>query len=215
MPLRSLIYDSLQYKYQKDQIKDRKEKHYCPVITTILYDGYGQWNRNQSLKDMVTVLPEYQEYFHDYKVKVVNVCDISLHTISDQEVRDLIALLQEAQHEKTDIVDLLQKSHLTIDAALYYCAVMGIENPEKYIQKMKGRKTQMYPLLQKYVDEQVSKGMKEGLEEGLEKGIEQGMAKSILIIMDSLGISMIQAMQVMKIPQEDYEKFQTLMANQT
>ena len=51
----------------------------------------------------------------------------------------------------------------------------------------------------------------QGIEQGIEQGRVQGTEQAVRNIMDSLGLTPQQAMDAMKIPKEEQEKFLTLI----
>ena len=66
--------------------------------------------------------------------------------------------------------------------------------------------------LSKGVEEQgIQKGIEQGIQKGIEQGIEQGIEKGILLsirnLMETMGWSGEQAMEVLKIPEEEKSKY--------
>lgn len=57
----------------------------------------------------------------------------------------------------------------------------------------------------------MEQGMEKGLEQGMEKGIEQGAVSAIRNVMESLGVTLEQAMNILKIPSEKREKYSKLL----
>ncbi len=57
----------------------------------------------------------------------------------------------------------------------------------------------------------LSKGVEQGIQKGIEQGIEQGIEKGILLsirnLMETMGWSVEQAMEVLKIPEEEKSKY--------
>ena len=55
------------------------------------------------------------------------------------------------------------------------------------------------------------KGIQKGIEKGIQKGIEQGIEKGILLsirnLMETMGWSVEQAMEGLKIPEEEKSKY--------
>ena len=55
------------------------------------------------------------------------------------------------------------------------------------------------------------KGIQKGIEKGIEKGIKQGIEKGILLsirnLMETMGWSVEQAMEGLKIPEEEKSKY--------
>ena len=51
------------------------------------------------------------------------------------------------------------------------------------------------------------KGIQKGIEQGIEQGIEKGILLSIRNLMETMGWSVEQAMEVLKIPEEEKRKY--------
>ncbi|MFI3212318.1 MAG: Rpn family recombination-promoting nuclease/putative transposase [Eubacteriales bacterium] len=92
MPVRTMLYDALQYQKQMDNIghkhkeaedykghsegeflsKFYKEDKLIPVITIVMYWGSESWDGPRSLKDMMMDVPEKIEpFFQDYKLFLI------------------------------------------------------------------------------------------------------------------------------------------------
>ena len=62
--------------------------------------------------------------------------------------------------------------------------------------------------LSKGVEEKgIQKGIKKGIQKGIEQGIEKGILLSIRNLMETMGWSVEQAMEVLKIPEEEKSKY--------
>ena len=61
--------------------KDENRSLY-PVISLVLYFGTKRkWNKNRSLKEVLTIPPEFEPYVNDYRIHVVNVAFLERHQI--------------------------------------------------------------------------------------------------------------------------------------
>ena len=69
IPVRILGYDYGKYRRQVDE----KKFPLVPVITLVLNLSNTRWNDYKNLADITKVPPEFEPYFQDYKVKVVDV----------------------------------------------------------------------------------------------------------------------------------------------
>ena len=62
--------------------------------------------------------------------------------------------------------------------------------------------------LSKGVEEKgIQKGIKKGIQKGIEQGIEKGILLSIRNLMETMGWSVEQAMESLKIPEEEKTKY--------
>jgi flagellar biosynthesis/type III secretory pathway protein FliH len=57
----------------------------------------------------------------------------------------------------------------------------------------------------------MERGMAQGMERGMAQGMEQGTVQSILSLMDSLKLTAKQAMEALKIPQGEQEKYDAMI----
>ncbi len=69
IPVRILGYDYGKYRRQVDE----KKFPLVPVITLVLNLSNTRWNDYKSLAEITRVPPEFEPYFQDYEVKVVDV----------------------------------------------------------------------------------------------------------------------------------------------
>jgi len=69
IPVRILGYDYGKYRRQVDE----KKFPLVPVITLVLNLSNTRWNDYKSLAEITRVPPEFEPYFQDYKIKVVDV----------------------------------------------------------------------------------------------------------------------------------------------
>lgn len=68
MPLRVIGYDGAAY---RSQLNQKGKKRYYPVISLVLYFGTKRhWKKNRSLRDVVIVPDELDNYVSDYKINV-------------------------------------------------------------------------------------------------------------------------------------------------
>lgn len=68
MVYRIMGYDYASYRRQIDEGTLR-----YPVLSAVLYFGDAPWNSPHSLQDMFEVAPEYQQWFSNYRIMVVDV----------------------------------------------------------------------------------------------------------------------------------------------
>ena len=73
----------------------------------------------------------------------------------------------------------------------------------------------MCEAVEQWAQEERAQGIEQGIEQGRAQGIEQGRVQgteqAVRNIMDSLGLTPQQAMDAMKIPKEEQDKFLTLI----
>ena len=91
MPLRVIGYDGAAYisqlnldkKKNTDKGENEGKKIYFPVISLVLYFGTKRhWNKNRSLKEVITVPDKLEKFVSDYKINV-----FELAWLSDQQIQ--------------------------------------------------------------------------------------------------------------------------------
>ena len=91
MPLRVIGYDGAAYRSQlnldkkknTDKGENEGKKIYFPVISLVLYFGTKRhWNKNRSLKEVITVPDKLEKFVSDYKINV-----FELAWLSDQQIQ--------------------------------------------------------------------------------------------------------------------------------
>ena len=91
MPLRVIGYDGAAYRSQLNLDKKKNtdkggnevKKIYFPVISLVLYFGTKRhWNKNRSLKEVITVPDKLEKFVSDYKINV-----FELAWLSDQQIQ--------------------------------------------------------------------------------------------------------------------------------
>lgn len=81
MVLRVLGYDGAAYRDQLQKGTDEKEKTLYPVLTLVLYFGEDHWNKPKTLKDLLDISEELDDYVSDYKINVIEVAWLDDETI--------------------------------------------------------------------------------------------------------------------------------------
>ena len=91
MPLRVIGYDGAAYRSQlnldkkknTDKGENEGKKIYFPVISLVLYFGTKRhWNKNRSLKEVITVPDKLEKFVSDYKINV-----FELAWLTDQQIQ--------------------------------------------------------------------------------------------------------------------------------
>lgn len=206
LPYKVLLYDSLQYFHQQqiiDHKNDDVEFEFHPVLTLVLYEGDTPWNKATCFSDMLDIPQDFKIYFKDYNVLLVDIKDIKEEWIEDDEVRELIRVLHQAQEVKgvDEYQRILKNSSLTEDAAIYYCALTGIENVSHYLKQIteKGENVTMYRIMEQVISESE--------ERGIEQGLEMALLDSIKNVMTKLKVDIYESMDILDIPMEKRDYF--------
>ncbi|MBQ6875643.1 MAG: Rpn family recombination-promoting nuclease/putative transposase [Lachnospiraceae bacterium] len=171
MVLRVLGYDGAAYRDQLRKSTDGEEKTLFPVLTLVLYFGEDHWNKPKTLKELLDISEDLDDYVSDYRINVVEIAWLDDDTIrkftSDfRIVADFFVQKRKNKHyrpsaEKIQHVDELLK----LLAAFTGDPAYG----ELIPANLKGDATMC-----RFVDQFRNEGMERGLEQGLERGLVQG-----------------------------------------
>ena len=82
MVLRVLGYDGAAYRDQLRKCKNDEEKAIYPVLTLILYFGEEHWSKPITLKELLNVSDELDDYISDYRINLIEVAWLDDETIS-------------------------------------------------------------------------------------------------------------------------------------
>ena len=111
MPVRDMLYDSLTYLKQVDEISSRnrdegrydsdtflsgvgKEDKLLPVITVTIYWGTKSWDGPTTLKEMLLpVDPDVERYINDYSINLFSIIDVMEFPEYHTDLRELFLFL--------------------------------------------------------------------------------------------------------------------------
>ena len=218
MPLRSMLYDALDYlkqyreivaKYKKDtkelETSDeflsrmRKEDRFCPVITIVVYYGEEQWDGPVALSDMMETMPEeIRNAFSDYKMNLVQVCDSGKYTFSDPDVQTVFEISRQLMEKQ---IDQIKEKYKGVVLSREVAATIGsiTQSKELLIQTEKEEEgLDMCRALEEWKQENIEEGKKlgkeEGRAEGREEAREEGIINSIFIAL-KIGVGLPVAIE--------------------
>jgi len=123
MPMRTMLYDALQYEKQKQEIETeyrtyKKKIKLLPVITIVLYFGSKPWDGPISLHDMLqTDNPDLLRYVADYPLHLIDP-----HHMDEQELeqfqtnaREVLTFIKYSKNKKK-VLELVQEERFkTLD----------------------------------------------------------------------------------------------------
>ena len=167
MPVRNMIYDSLQYGKQVMEIaaehrkkKDRngtqaeylsgfyRDDHLVPVITLVIHFGAEEWDGPTCLKDMITVHDKkLLEYIQDYKIYLIDPAKLTEEDLRkfSTSLREVLGYIKYSK-DKTKLRNYIAHNPR-----------MKLEEEAAQVIKTGGEKTDMCQA----VDEMIEDGRKE------------------------------------------------------
>ena len=203
MPLRVIGYDGAAYRAELGQA----ERY--PVITIVLYFGDSPWGRNKALYDLLKIPERLKPYISDYKINVFEISRLPEEAISRFH-SDFRIVVDYFVHKRLDPhyrpTDADRFRHT--DELLKLMAVITQDQRyEEVLHEEGGKPGNMCELLDRVEAEGVAKGLAQGEAKGRKEGIDQARLESIRSIMDGLKYTAQQAMDLLRIPAEDQQRY--------
>ena len=180
MPVKTMIYDALNYGEQVNEAKKRhrKNKDYrssdeflsgftlddklTPVITITLYLGTTQWDGPRSLAEMMPQMDErILPFINDYRINLLNPLEITDFSKFETGLRQLFELLKNASDEEK-LNDLITKDETftRVDVETVAAINLFVGTDIKYDEK------EEVVNMCKAWDDHKKRGIQEGMKQG-------------------------------------------------
>ena len=193
MPVKTMIYDALNYGEQVNEAKKRhrKNKDYrssdeflsgftlddklTPVITITLYLGTTQWDGPRSLAEMMPQMDErILPFINDYRINLLNPLEITDFSKFETGLRPLFELLKNASDEEK-LNDLITKDETftRVDVETVAAINLFVGTDIKYDEK------EEVVNMCKAWDDHKKRGIQEGIQQGMQQGIQQGIQQGV------------------------------------
>ena len=193
MPVKTMIYDALNYGEQVNEAKKRhrKNKDYrssdeflsgftlddklTPVITITLYLGTAQWDGPRSLAEMMPQMDErILPFINDYRINLLNPLEITDFSKFETGLRPLFELLKNASDEEK-LNDLItnDETFTKVDVETVAAINLFVGTDIKYDEK-----EEVVNMCKAWDDHKklgIQEGMKQGIQQGIQQGMKQGM----------------------------------------
>jgi len=211
MPIRIMGYDyytyDKQYRKKKAEYKAKKEKlegneflsgikkqdRFCPVITLVLYYGEEVWDGPRSLHDMLDIPAEIKEYVSDYQLRIIEIRDNKLKFKNQNNIDlfRLLSIIYDAKRSDEERKEEIEKysSQREIDESVID-TIMSTANVRLERNK-EGERKMSCSLLDRVK----------------EVGREEGVLSDVKNLMETLHLSVEQAMDALKISEEEKQKY--------
>jgi len=188
MPVKTMIYDALNYGEQVNEAKKRhwKNKDYrssdeflsgftlddklTPVITITLYLGTTQWDGARSLAEMMPQMDErILPFINDYRINLLNPLEITDFSKFETGLRPLFELLKNASDEEK-LNDLITNddTFTRVDVETVAAINLFVGTDIKYDEK------EEVVNMCKAWDDHKKLGIQEGMKQGIQQGMKQG-----------------------------------------
>ncbi len=164
MPFRVIGYDGAAYRSQLLE----KDRMIVPVVSFVLYFGTERrWPRKKSIKELLQIPKELDEYVNDYKVNVIEVA-----WLSDEQLEmfksdfGIVANYFIQKRKNKDYIPDDKREIKHIDEVLKLLSVMTRDSRFETILKFNKEKNGEVKTMCEVVDRLVDMGKKEGIKEG-------------------------------------------------
>ena len=181
----------------------RKEARFMPIITLVLYLGTeGRWDGAESLYELLDMDEVMKPFVSNYRLNLYDYHGQKDFSIFKTENRALFELLSCAG-DKEKMKEMMktypeQYDHLDEDSVRAMLGIAGIRVNLEEIRRKREDGKEVYNVCKAF-DDYKEEGRLEGIQEGMQKGI----TVSLRNLMDSLGMELEQAMDILKIKPED------------
>ena len=191
MPLRVIGYDGAAYRAELSQ-DDR-----YPVITLVLYFGDGPWGKNRTLYDAIDVPEEFMPFVSDYKINVFEISHLSEEAVECFH-SDFKIVADYFVHRRKDPdyrpKDPARFKH--VDEVLKLMA--ALTGDERFIEILVGEGGKPKDMCE-VLDRAEARGEA--------RGVDKSRLESITNVMEGLKYTAQQAMDLLKIPENEQPKY--------
>lgn len=195
MPVRNMIYDSLQYGKQVMEIaaehrkkKDRngtqaeylsgfyRDDRLVPVITLVIHFGAEEWDGPMSLKEMMDLQDEVlEEYIQDYRIYLIDPVKLTEEELGKfkSSLREVLMFMKYSKDEEKMDEFIRNNENMSRMDRMAAEVMKCIGKIPMEIEE--GGEVNMC----KAIDDMMEKRERKGRQEGIQKGIREGREKGI------------------------------------
>lgn len=231
MPRRFLSYETSDYEKQSQELEyhhkmkkdlkgfvERKSKmkaedYLIPVINMLLYLGTGHWQGHSTMREMMKVPEKYRPMIQD---KIINYsfpimeADYVNPLDFKTDLRQFFQIMQ-CRESKEKIRKLLEQEEFQ-NLCTETQRVIAVHLDNQYIlKKIMEEETNMCKALNDWAKEERELGKEEGKVEGKAEGARQTLIENIKSIMNNLGFTMEQAMDVLNVREPERDEYARLL----
>ena len=227
MPVRNMIYDSLQYGKQirkkmsenrarKSNMSDRnrssaaflsgieKEEKLAPVITLVVFFGNQEWDAPTSLHQMLEVEdPELLKYISDYRINLLDPGQLDEQEIEkfQSSFREVAGYIKYSK-DKDKLHDFLKKNDRMKDLDVRAARVIqAVTNTKFEIPEGKERID-----VCQAVDEMMEEKLEEGRSIGIKEGRRIGQLELLASMVDNKHISAAEAAEMLGMTETEFSR---------
>ena len=192
----------------------QKGERLTPVLTLVLYLGRDKaWDGARSLYELLEIEEELKPFISDHKLNLYDYHEHSDFSVFKTENRALFEVLS-CSGDKERMAQVLKqnpKEYSQLDRESIK-AILGLIGETIELDKIKEtneREEEVYNMCKAFEDNRLE-GIRIGEERGQQKGEKLARTEALKNLMESLNISLEEAMKLLKIPLEDKRQFKVL-----
>ncbi len=203
-------------KYRKEGIllKDKPlcwcktEEKFIPVITIVIYMGTDkEWDGATCLYDMLDIGKELEPYVSNYKMNLFDCRNCTDFSIFKTENRELFEMISSANDKEkmNELISVNRERYNKLDAETtdLICEMASIDK-EKIKRSVRKNRADQAKVKE-------SMDMWKAWEDHKESGRKEATLNAIESVIDSLKVSVSQAMDILKIPESEQEQYLKLL----
>ena len=224
MAVRNMLYDSLSYAGQiqqlwKEREKEEKQKmtapeflskwkkddRLVPVITLVFYYDTEQWDGSTDLHGMLQWGEGNQEllreYVPNYRINLVDAGNLEHLERFQSDLQEILGMLK-CRGNKKELLDYMNKRESyfrNVDEETYQVMREFLHSEKmlkENVERIEGKETvDMCKALDELYNDGIELGREQGIEQGRKQGIECGMIRGTIETMKEFNISMEEAIE--------------------
>ena len=224
MTVRNMLYDSLSYAGQiqqlwKEREKEEKQKmtapeflskwkkddRLVPVITLVFYYDTEQWDGSTDLHGMLQWGEGNQEllreYVPNYRINLVDAGNLEHLERFQSDLQEILGMLK-CRGNKKELLDYMNKRESyfrNVDEETYQVMREFLHSEKmlkENVERIEGKETvDMCKALDELYNDGIELGREQGIEQGRKQGIECGMIRGTIETMKEFNISMEEAIE--------------------
>ena len=214
------------YKFDGNELLSgmRKDLKLTPVIPLILYLGTeSEWSGAKTLHELLEIDEELKPFVNNYKLNFYDFhgkTDFSYFKTENKLLFEVLSNLNNKEKIEQLFREESEKYALDKDSATALLGITGIKIDLDKLKIEKDGKVEykMYKMCKAFeeitkeardegYESGINEGYKSGVNEGYKSGVNEGYKSSIKALMDTMNLTLEQALDALKITGTDRTKF--------
>ena len=193
---------------KSEELEELDTDKFLPVITLVLYYGEKDWDGPRSLYDMLVIPDRIKRFVGNYPINIIQMKDNDLlfHNQYNVDLFTVMSIVYNTEKTMNQKIEELRQyeSDRLIDEKVID-VIVATTNLK--VNKKKVGEQKLCTFWDEVMEYGKNEGKIEGKNEGLIEGKREAQYEAIHNIMESLNMSMEQAMDVLKIPESERAKY--------